>query len=958
MKPISRSSGRSAVAAAAYRSASCLLNQRDGLVHDFTHKDGVEHCEIILPEGLDALWAFDRSRLWNAAEANEKRKDARVAREFEVAIPHELDGNQRILLVRSFATDLVNRYGTAVDFALHLPQSDSDIRNHHAHIMMTTRSVNVDGLGDKTFLERENAWLLSHSLPTSQMQLRTIREAWAHHANRHLAIAGVDVRIDHRSHAERGLEISPTEHMGVHATGVQRRGGQVSRLRLDEKSASRNAELVRHKPEQVLEIITQEKSVFDRHDVARALHRYLGEDSGVFQNAFTVVMASSALVELQPARSDARKRPELVRYSTVDMVAIEGQMSASALRMVETLSHRVSSMKVTAALAAQDKVIRANVASSVRERVQRGEISGEDGTRLMGTAGLSEEQRAAVQHITGPEQIAVVVGYAGAGKSTMLAAARDAWVAQGYRVNGAALAGKAAEGLEESSGIASRTLASWEHGWQNGHQMLAKNDVLVIDEAGMAGSRQLARFVDAAEKSGAKLVLVGDHEQLQAIGAGAPFRAIAEQTGFAELQDVRRQSEDWQRQASMAFASHKTTEALCLYADRGYVRFEADTGAAHGAIVSAFLQDMAERPESSRIAMAHRRADVRALNEAIRSSRQEQGILGQGENKGEYAFTTRDGIRHFAQGDRIVFLENNRDLGVKNGMLGTVLNVEPGRIHIQPDGKDSVVNLSINDYAALDHGYATTIHKTQGATVDRAFVLASRTMDRHLTYVAMTRHRARVDLYAGKEAFVDVAALSARLSRAGLKETTLDYTHAFARTRGIEAEPHGADVVEKLGISRGIALDESAAREYPHLAHYGAVEMRVRGEGGYSEPSSLLGSEAEPYEPERVPPLLSAYTAYDHKAEDVAWMQANRDAASDWAMARDCAAEVFTDAERVINRIEDRVEKGEEAIAIATCLRENPEQFGELRGKTGLFGNNKERKAARASIDRLEHRIT
>jgi Ti-type conjugative transfer relaxase TraA len=1026
MKPISRSSGRSAVAAAAYRSASCLMNERDGIVHDFTRKDGVEHCEIVLPEGSDAQWAYDRSRLWNAAEACEKRKDARVAREFEVALPHELDGTQRVALVKSFAQDLADRYGTAVDFALHMPQGHSDIRNHHAHIMMTTRSVKADGFGDKTNLERENAWLMSHSLPTSQMQLRTIREAWEHHANQHLAMAGVDVRIDHRSHADRGWEIEPTEHMGVHATGVQRRGGQVSRLRLDENSASRNADLVRQKPEQVLEIITQEKSVFNRHDVARTLHRYLGDDISVFQNAFAAVMASSALVELQPDQRDARGKPELARYSTVDMVTVEAQMSASALRMVETLSHRVSDTRVTAALAAQDKVIRANVASGVRERVQRGEISAEDGTRLVGTAGLSEEQRAAVRHITGPEQIAAVVGFAGAGKSTMLAAAREAWAAQGYRVHGAALAGKAAEGLEESSGIASRTLASWEHGWQNGHQMLAKNDVLVIDEAGMAGSRQLARFVATAEQAGAKLVLVGDHEQLQAIGAGAPFRALAEQTGFAQLQDVRRQREDWQRQASVSFASHKTTEALRLYADQGHVRFEADTGAARAAIVSAYLQDMAEWPEGSRIAMAHRRADVRALNEAIRSARQEQDALGQGEAQGEYAFTTRDGIRHFAPGDRIVFLENNRDLGVKNGMLGTVCHVEPDRIHIQPDGKDSLVSVSINDYAALDHGYATTIHKTQGATVDRAFVLASHTMDRHLTYVAMTRHRARVDLYTGKDAFADITALSARLSRAGLKETTLDYTHAFARMRGIEAEPNGTDIAEKLGINseivleRGVqetgvvagvnvqpataidavialsqsaeisqqtgwetaqqhsaprtgigvepsnrmeqnrkkALDSGRNKEYPPLAHYGAIEGRVRGEAGYSEPSSLPGREAEPYEPERVPPLLPAFTSYDHSAENVAWMQANRDAASEWVMARDCAAEVFTDADKVMSRIETRVEKGEDAAAIAARLRENPEQFGELRGKTGLFGGNRERKQARASIDRLEHRIS
>ncbi|CAK7261084.1 protein of unknown function (plasmid) [Shinella sp. WSC3-e] len=162
---------------------------------------------------------------------------------------------------------------------------------------------------------------------------------------------------------------------------------------------------------------------------------------------------------------------------------------------------------------------------------------------------ISDEQRRAIEHITGPERIAAVVGYAGAGKSTMLAAAREAWEAQGYHVHGAALSGKAAEGLEESSGIQSRTLASWSRSWENPHSgdryALGRGDVFVIDEAGMVGSRQLAHFVGEAEARGAKIVLVGDHEQLQAIGAGAPFRAITEEIGHAELSEIRRQRVDW-----------------------------------------------------------------------------------------------------------------------------------------------------------------------------------------------------------------------------------------------------------------------------------------------------------------------------------------------------------------------------------------------------------------------------
>ena len=721
----------------AYRAGEKLTNERDGITHDYTAKQGVEHAEIVLPEGVNADWARDRSDLWNAAEFAEKRKDARVAREFEIALPHELSAEQRLEAAREMAQELADRYGAAVDFAIHAPHEASDVRNHHAHILMTTRQVTEDGLGDKTYLERENKWLLANDLPTTDMQLRDLRQRWEGIANERLAMAGLDIRIDHRSHMERGLEIAPTEHMGVHATQMERRGLDVSRARLDEEAARRNAELIREKPEQVLTLITGEKSVFDRHDVARALHRYINDDPQEFQSAFAKVMASPALVELQPERADpATGEIELARYSTREMVEIESGMIESAQRMHGAHGHGVDRRHVERAIERQDAAIQRSAGDA--------------------SARLSDEQRRAIEHITGPERIAAVVGYAGAGKSTMLAAAREAWEAEGYQVHGAALSGKAAEGLEESSGIQSRTLASWSRGWENDRGTIGRGDVFVIDEAGMVGSRQLARFVGEAEARGAKIVLVGDHEQLQAIGAGAPFRAITEEIGHAELSEIRRQRVDWQREASVDFATHRTAEGLAAYRDHGNISF-AETGEdARGQIVRDYLADRDERPDGTRVAMAHRRADVRVINDAIRTELQDRGELAQGEDAGALTFQTNDGKREFAPGDRIVFLENNRDLGVKNGMLGTVEHVEEGRIIATLDGgRERSVSVPMGDYQAIDHGYATTIHKNQGATVDRSYVMASGTMDRHLTYVAMTRHRDGAQLYAAQDEFTD-----------------------------------------------------------------------------------------------------------------------------------------------------------------------------------------------------------
>ncbi|MCZ7854915.1 MULTISPECIES: Ti-type conjugative transfer relaxase TraA [Agrobacterium] len=835
MKPVTRASGRSAVASAAYRAGERLTNERDGITHDFTRKEGVEHAEIVLPDGVSAEWAKSREKLWNAAEFAESRKDARVAREFEIALPHELTAEQRLELTREFAQDLANRYGAGVDFAIHRPHDASDVRNHHAHLLMTTRQVNEEGLGEKTFIERENKWLLKNDLPTSHMQLRDIRQSFEQMTNSHLARAGLDIRVDHRSHAERGLEIEPTEHAGVHATQMERRGLDVSRARLDEDAAKRNADLIREKPEQVLAIITGEKSVFDRHDIARTLHRYINDDAQAFQNAFATVMSSPALVELQAERADATTGEiELARYSTREMVDLESSMANSAERLHQAQNHGVDRRLVERAIGRQDAAIRSSVSSDTAGKVERGELDSGERDRRIGAARLSDEQRAAIEHITGPERIAAVVGYAGAGKSTMLAAAREAWEAQGYQVHGAALSGKAAEGLEESSGIASRTLASWEMGWQNDRHQLGRGDVFVIDEAGMVGSRQLARFVGEAEKSGAKIVLVGDHEQLQAIGAGAPFRAIAEQIGHAELSEIRRQRVDWQREASVSFATHKTADGLAAYRQSGDIRFSETGEGARGEIVRDYLADREQRPDGTRVAMAHRRADVRAINADIRSALQDSQRLGRGEEGGEVSFQTNDGRRAFAPGDRLVFLENDRDLGVKNGMLGTVQTVEPDAIQVQLDGgagrgrnNDRIVTIPTKTYQSFDHGYATTIHKTQGATVDRALVMASQTMDRHLTYVAMTRHRDGVQLYVAKDEFNDrkagklvehgVAPYEHRAANRDSYFVTLENDKGQRHTTwGVDLERAMKDAAQEIGAKIGLGHAGSETVQLPN----------------------------------------------------------------------------------------------------------------------------------------------
>jgi hypothetical protein len=300
--------------------------------------------------------------------------------------------------------------------------------------------------------------------------------------------------------------------------------------------------------------------------------------------------------------------------------------------------------------------------------------------------------------------------------------------------------------------------------------------VLVIDEAGMVGSRQMGRVLEAAEQAGAKVVLVGDARQLQPIEAGAAFRAVAEQIGVAEIEAIRRQREPWAREASQAFAQGAVAAGLAAYAERGHVQFSESREAAKAAIardaVAAGIGD------GKSLILAHTNQDVQDLNALVRAERQRGGALAE-----ETSFQTARGARDFAAGDRVVFLKNDRDLGVKNGTLATVEQAEPGRIVTRLDDGERI-RIDQSAYAHIDHGYAVTLHKAQGATVDRTFVLASGGMDRHLAYVGMTRHRDSATLYAGHDDFRDEGALARRLSRARPKEITLD----FAERRGFETE--------------------------------------------------------------------------------------------------------------------------------------------------------------------------
>jgi len=745
VKVIGRKSGSSAVASAAYRSASRLRDDRLERSHDFSNKRGVVHSEVMLPEDATEQWS-DRERLWNDVEAFEVRKDAQLAREVEFALPREMTQAQGIELAREFVQAEFVDQGMIADLNVHWDIAEDGTPKPHAHVMLTMRSVDENGFGQKV-----RDWNRTE-------MVERWRERWADLANERLAELDIDARIDHRSLEAQGIALEPQSQIGATGQRIEGEGIEAAdRADMHREIARNNGARIIADPSVAFDAITHQQSTFTQRDMAMFAHRH---SDGIEQfNA--VVGAMRSAPELVELGADGRGED---RFTTRDMIEAEQRLHRAAELMAEKKRHEVGDGDREVALARAEA---------------RGLV-------------LSGEQAEALTYVTDGRDLGVVVGYAGTGKSAMLGVAREAWEAAGYEVRGVALSGIAAENLESGSGIASRTIASMEHGWGQGRDVLTSRDVLVIDEAGMVGTRQLERVLSHAAEAGAKVVLVGDPQQLQSIEAGAAFRSIFERHGGAEISEVRRQREDWQRDATRDLATGRTGDALHAYDTHGMVHTAATREQARDDLIGRWDRDRQAAPDKSRIILTHTNDEVRELNEAARGRIRKAGDLGD-----DVRLTVERGARSFASGDRVMFLQNERGLGVKNGTLGTIEQVSAQSMSVHTDDGRSV-SFDLKDYNRIDHGYAATIHKAQGMTVDRTHVLATPGLDAHGSYVALSRHRDGMDLHYGRDDFADQDRLVRTLSRDRAKDMASDYEPAqsYAERRGITFRERVERVVE------------------------------------------------------------------------------------------------------------------------------------------------------------------
>ena len=420
-------------------------------------------------------------------------------------------------------------------------------------------------------------------------------------------------------------------------------------------------------PQEACNLIAYHHAAFSRKMMERALKRHIPALQKR-REMIDELLASDHVIKL--GEKDGQ-----TFYAAAEMIALEKRMVETADALAKNLPSLPNRQAVQQAIFAMNAKL---------------------GKETDGKAALSQEQIAAIKHMTSGHALSLVVGVAGAGKTTIMEAAKDALEAQGYRVRGAAPSGIAAAGLKDI-GLQASTLHALEARLNIADDilrsnqgrpltpkqqavvksaMLTKHDVILVDEAGMVGARQMENILRRVHEAGAKIILVGDPEQLQSVEAGTAFKTLLDRHRSARLTEVRRQKTEWQRDASLLFADGKTEDALVAYQKHRQIVQVKEHDDAIKTMVADYMQSFHENPDASRLALAYTRADVAALNTAIRAEMIELGKVA--EKSAELTVTLKDGDseikskQRFAAGDRILFRENNADLGVMNGSFGTV----------------------------------------------------------------------------------------------------------------------------------------------------------------------------------------------------------------------------------------------------------------------------------------------
>jgi nucleoside-triphosphatase THEP1 len=621
------------------------------------------------------------------------------------------------------------------------------------------------------------------------------RKLWSDLANEFLAREGFQERITEKSFADLGINLEASKHQGCYADII----GTDSRIVQENLEISkRNEEKILRDPSIILDYINEKKSVFNQKDILNEISKRVFEEKSI-STVFEKVLEEAIYVG----------------------ESVKGELLYTGERYQKLESDVLFKFDIISSQEAKT-ICRKEVISSVLENYDY----------------LSQEQKTAVEGLCGNSNIGVLLGRAGAGKTTTMKAVSDVYKNSGAWVVGMSISALASENLGKDAEIESATIAAWSHRWRsyelakesflsfdsvvtdgilkqldwyndlqgNVRYQLKSGDIIIVDEAGMVGTKEWKTILDAAEKFGAKVIAVGDDNQFKPISAGDCLRHFLRQvtnldraqsdgsatiafdtsvsdisvsdtsvsgkprSNVLELREIRRQKEEWQREASVDFSRLNVGEALVRYEEHGRIH-AIDEADLYSRIAERYLE--IEKLGTSAI-LCSTNGECAAINNKIRSLKKERGEIGED-------IISLNG-RNFAEHDRIMFLKNDMSLGIKNGQCATVqgkcsfegAKVDMLTVHLE-DGRQLEINVA--EYSNVDHAYAITLHKSQGRTYDNTVLTVTKqgVMDVKSMYVGMTRHRDNVDVYYRKSDFSSFKDFVKGVSRNISKDLLADY---------------------------------------------------------------------------------------------------------------------------------------------------------------------------------------
>lgn len=771
---VKRSSGKNACAKAAYNSRSKIELQANEFTntktYDWSSKTAPAYHEILLPTHVDLKFKTPTT-LWNAVETKEVKSNAQVAMEVVLALPDDkvISIEDKVYLAKSFTQTHFIDKGLGAQLDIHAPepilivtrdnkelglkkgmrgdiisQEDDKIvieldstthisfnpqeftgfiikeHNWHAHILTTTRRFKENGLEFNDLKARDLMPRINKGKVISGPDWGKL---WTEHQNAYFQQKGLELRVDANG-------LVPQEHLGPY----RMRARAFSLFEEHHRILEANR-IASQDPEQILEAITSQKSIFTIEDVEHFLSKH---SPGIkAEPLIKEFWQQSSIVQLV----DKKTGELLSKFTSQTVLAEEQQLLRLSDRIYDKPALKIRSIATELPL---------------KE--------------------LNEEQKKAFNRIVQGKRLSLIQGYAGTGKSYLLKALQSAYEDSGYRIRALGPDNATTNVLKEKGLSHTENVYRFLFALHNDRRNVLKGkEVWILDEAGKLGNKPLLEFLREAEKRDVQVVLSGDAAQLPPVERGGIFKVFCEKYESQVLENIQRQEMDRHREIALNLATGEFGSAIDKLCEAQGIRWSGTRKEAMEELIIQWARDTRAFPSASTLIIAHSNSEVRVLNEMVRLIRKQRGEL---EEK-EFECTTQRGKVFVSVGDRIEFRKKDKELGLINGLSGTLIEAKEDLfvVAIRESGqKPQTVTFNPQKYHAFQLGYASTFYRSQGRTIGRGYVLHSPMMNKEMFYVGLTRHVKNVSYFVSKDEIYCLADLKRMALKSSRKPLTVEYT--------------------------------------------------------------------------------------------------------------------------------------------------------------------------------------